>query len=457
MHDDLTVLLVDDDEAVRFACAQALRLQGLKVEPHESGESARARLRAGFPGIVVTDVRMPGMSGLELMSAALAIDDKLPVILVTGHGDVAMAVQAMRGGAYDFIEKPLSTADLHRAVLRALEKRALTLEVDSLRKRFEVERDISSRLIGRSPQMEALRQTILHIADAAPDVLIIGETGSGKEMVGRCLHDFSSRNKGRFVAVNCGAIPESLFESEMFGHESGAFTGAVKQRIGRLEHAAGGTLFLDEIESMPLNLQVKFLRALQERQIERLGSNDVVPVELRVIATTKDDLLLAARDHKFRSDLYYRLSIVVLEIPPLRERREDIALLFEHFILHAAEHYRRPAPLVPDALMRRLTAYDWPGNVRELRNVADRFVLGVLAAPFLSEAPAPVADTSQSLGDLVSDFERQVIVDALSRHEQNVAAAGAALGLPRKTLYDKMRRYGLSRRSLEAELGTSTD
>ena len=376
MPDSLTVLFVEDDAAVKFVAIQALQLADIQVAAVKSAELARLKLHPCFPGILVSDVKMRGMSGLDLLDYALEADPSLPVILITGHGDIAMAVQSMRKGAYDFIEKPFASDYLVGVVQRALEKRRLTFEVQELRRKLEFREGIERILIGHSLKMEELRRTILSLSDTRVDVLITGETGSGKELVAQCLHQTSPNRDKHFVALNCGAIPEAMFESEVFGHEAGAFTGAQRRRIGKMEYAAGGTLFLDEIESMPLSTQVKLLRALQERQIERLGSNELIFAESRVIAATKADLEQLSEQQKFRSDLLYRLNVVMLEVPPLRERPEDIALLFEHFLLEAAVRYGRTAPLASSAFQRDLMAHHWPGNVRELRNVADRFVLG---------------------------------------------------------------------------------
>jgi two-component system C4-dicarboxylate transport response regulator DctD len=361
---------------------------------------------------------------------------------VTGHGDISMAVGAMRDGAYDFIAKPYSSEQLVEAVQRALETRRLMLEVAALRHRIANGEGIEAMLLGDSAAMRDLRRLILDLADESADVLIYGETGTGKELVARCLHQFSSRRAHNFVALNCGAIPENIFESEVFGHEAGAFTGAAKRQIGKIEHAHKGSLFLDEIESMPMSLQVKMLRVLQERYVERLGSNHPVPVDVRVIAAAKVDLKEWSDQGKFRSDLYYRLNLIVLNLPPLRERREDIPLLFEHFMLGAAARYKRTAPTVPGPLMQSLMAHDWPGNVRELRNIAERFVLGLasggdglLAAR--NAAPVPLADQ-------VGAFERAVIEQELRRTAGSVVDVSAALGMPKQTLYYKMQKYGLT-------------
>ncbi len=437
----LKVLLVEDDQAVRFGAEQALRLAGIEVAAFESAEAVRPHLHPYFPGILIADVKLPRTDGLQLLAEAQQIDPTLPVIIVTGHGDIAMAVQAMKMGAYDFIEKPFSSDYLTGCVLRALEKRRLTFEVDNLRRKLDDRQGIESLLIGRSVLIEQLRRTILKLGESSPDIIITGETGTGKELVARCLHQYSRLRACNFVPLNCGAIPELMFESEIFGHEPGAFTGAQKRRIGKFEHAAGGTLFLDEIESLPLSMQIKLLRALQERQIERLGSNKLLDVQVRIVAATKIDMAQLVEQQKFRQDLYYRLDIVRLEVPALRERREDIPLLFEHFVLQAAQRYRHEAPIVPEQLVRRLLAHHWPGNVRELRNVADRFVLDVLGPPYVGDAQASLA--IKSLPDQVDDFERSIIVEELRRQQGSIAAVSESLSIPKKTLYDKIRRYNI--------------
>ena len=441
MHEGLKILLIEDDATVRAGSEQAFELAGLTVEAFASAELARRHITPHFPGIVISDVKLPGMSGLELLSQVKAIDQEVPVILVTGHGDISMAVQAMRKGAYDFIEKPYSSEQLVDVAHRALETRGLMLEVRALRRRLESGNGIESVLLGNSAAMKDIRQLILEVADTSADVLIYGDTGCGKEMVARCLHEFSQRRQHHFVAINCGAVPETIFESEVFGHEPGAFTGASKRQTGKMEFADKGTLFLDEIESLPMSLQVKMLRVLQERQIERLGSNELVGVDVRVIAAAKLNLQELSDRQQFRTDLYYRLNLIVLNLPPLRERREDIPVLFEHFVLKAASRYKRSAPMVSRAQMQRLMTHSWPGNVRELRNIADRFVLGVLGKEcFFAPASAPAV----TLADHVNLFERSLIEMELRKQHGNVAQACEALGLPKQTLYHKMQKFQLS-------------
>ena len=435
------VLVVEDDPNVRLGCEQAMQLAGIEVLAAASAERAKAMLEPNFSGVVVTDMRLPGMDGLQFLQFARGLDADLPVIMITGHGDVALAVEAMRSGAYDFIEKPFSPKHLVEVVKRALEKRRLTLEVESLRRRLHHGDDIEARLIGRSPQMEKVRRLILDVANADVDVLVVGETGTGKEMVARCLHDFSRRQGENFVALNCGGLPDTLLDSELFGHEPGAFTGAQKRRVGKIEYANNGTLFLDEVESMPVSMQIKLLRVLQERVIERLGSNEVIPVALRVVAASKVDLKALAAKDRFRSDLYYRLNVVTIELPPLRERREDIPALYDHFLLMAAKRYAKPAPIVTPEQVRQLMSYDWPGNIRELRNHADCRALGIARdAGTVDTGP----QAGMTLSEAVETFERALITAELERQSGNVARSSEALGVARTTLHDKMRKYGLN-------------
>ncbi len=436
------VLFVDDEETVREALQQWLTLADYAVSTFESPEAALAEIDAGFPGILVSDVRMPRIDGLEVLERALVRDPELPVLLVTGHGDVPMAVEAMRRGAYDFIEKPFVPERLVDAIGRACEKRHLTLRIRTLHAAADT-RGIESRLIGTSRAMESLRREVLDLAATPVNVVINGETGAGKELVAECLHAFSGRREGRFVPVNCGAIPDTMMESELFGYEAGAFTGALKRRVGKLEYAHRGTLFLDEIEALPLAGQVKLLRVLQERSLERLGSNTAVPADMRTLCASKVDLRAQAAAGQFRPDLYYRLGVAELRIPPLRERQEDIPLLFEHFAARAAEAHGRTARPLSARLVQDLLACPWPGNVRELRNAAERYAFGLdrldgAAEPARLDGPQPLAVRMEA-------YERDLIRQALQQAQGNVTEAMRLLDLPRRTLNEKMQRYGLSR------------
>ena len=439
----IQVLLIDDDPHLRQALSQTLDLAGLKVSTLADARGVAERIERDWPGVVVSDIRMPGIDGLQLLQQLQEKDPQLPVLLITGHGDVPLAVQAMRAGAYDFLEKPFASDDLQSSVRRALEVRRLVLENRSLRMALADRHTLSARLVGLSPAMQRLREQIGALAGINSDVLILGETGAGKEVVARALHDLSSRRNGPFVAINAGALAESVVESELFGHEQGAFTGAQKRRIGKFEFANGGTLFLDEIESMTLDVQVKLLRLLQERVVERLGGNQLIPLDIRVIAATKEDLRQAADQGRFRADLYYRLNVAPLRIPPLRERSEDVLFLFQHFTEAAASRHglpiREPRPEQRALLLR----HGWPGNVRELQNTAERFALGLELGLDTGELPTAGA-TGGSLTEQVESFERALIAAELARPHTSLRSVAEALGLPRKTLHDKLRKHGLS-------------
>jgi two-component system C4-dicarboxylate transport response regulator DctD len=439
----LQVLYIEDDELVRRASVQSLQLAGFEVVGHASVESAAKLINAEFSGVIVSDIRLPGASGLDLLEQCRERAPDVPVILVTGHGDISMAVQAMRNGAYDFIEKPFASERLIETVRRALERRTLMLENLALRRELAEQGTLAPRIIGRSPAIEQVRKLIANVAPTDASVMINGDTGAGKELIARSLHELSPRRDKPFLAVNCGALPEPMFESEMFGYEPGAFTGAAKRRIGKLEHASGGTLFLDEIESMPLPLQVKLLRVLQDGVLERLGSNQPIRVDCRIIAAAKGDMTEHVAAGTFRRDLLYRLNVVTIALPQLSERREDIVPLFEHFLLDAAVRYQRPAPILTDRQRTNLMQRDWPGNVRELRNAADRFVLGVG-----DDTVTTIADeaVTQPLKERVEQFERAVIAEALEQTGGAVAVAADRLQVGKATLYEKIKRYGLAAR-----------
>lgn len=443
------ILFVDDEAPLRHAATQALMLADLDAIACESGGEALAHIDRDFPGILVTDIRMPGMDGLTLMAEALKADPELPVILVTGHGDVDLAVASMKGGAYDFLEKPYAPARLVEAVGRALEKRRLTLENRRLRVGGSVtapDDPVAARLLGRSAAMVRLRAQLRALAGTEADVLIEGETGTGKEVAARALHAAGPRADRPFIAVNCAALPAELIESELFGHEAGAFPGATRARYGKFEHARGGTLFLDEIDSLPLALQGKLLHVVEERSVTRLGSNDAIPLDLRIVAASKRDLAAAAGQGAFRPDLLYRLNVVTLRLPPLSDRREDIPELFLSLLSAAAARTGREAPDVPGAVLAALAARDWPGNVRELRNAADRLAMGLDAGLWQH---TPEADGT--LADRMAAHEKALISASLAAHGGSLKATYEALGLSRKALYEKMQRHGLSRESFRED------
>lgn len=436
-----TVLLIDDDEAMRRSTEQALELAGHAVQAFAGAEEALGSVSPSFNGVVVTDIRMPGMDGMTLMQRVHDVDADLPVILITGHADVSLAVTAMRRGAYDFIEKPFSMQGLGAVLRRALDHRSLVIENRRLRAAAGQRDDLEARLPGRSAAMIDLRRLIRTLGPSETDILITGPTGSGKEVVARALHDLSVRASKPFVAINCAALPANLIESELFGHEAGAFPGAVRARFGRFEHARGGTVLLDEIGSMPLDLQARLLRVLQERVITRLGSNDPVALDVRFLATSKADLAEAVMEGRFRADLFYRLNVATLRVPALTDRREDLPFLFLTLLREAAARHGVEDRL-PDAdLLAALSSRDWPGNVRELRNAADRHVLGL-------DWSEGAAAGSARLADRVAAFERSVIAGAIAAHRGHLRSVYEQLGISRKTLYEKMQKHGLDRRLL---------
>lgn len=441
------VLFIDDEKHVRIARKQTLELAGYDVLCCESAKEGLNYISPDWEGILISDIKMPGMDGMSLLQEAMDIDPDLPVVLVTGHADVAMAVKAMQIGAYDFIEKPCPTDLFLDIVKRASEKRKLVLENRNLSRELERQKNSGFNIIGKSPAMDRLKQIIKNVSDAQADVLILGETGTGKELVAKCIHDMSPRRNKRFVALNCGALPESLIESELFGHEAGAFTGASQMHKGKFEFADGGAIFLDEIESMPLQLQVKLLRVLQERTVERLGSNESIPIDIRVIAAAKVDLKEACDRNQFRQDLYYRLNVVNIELPPLRDRKEDIPLLFNHFVLTASARYKKPPVEISPEFMRELIGRNWEGNVRELKNEAERHVLGLSALYPLNRdhQGSQTPGNSQNLASQVCAFEKAAILEELIRNQGDIKKTYTALDLPRQTFYDKLNKYGLKR------------
>jgi two-component system C4-dicarboxylate transport response regulator DctD len=444
IDNSIDVVLIDDDPHLRQALSQTLDLAGLRPLPLADAHGLAGRIGRDWPGVVVSDIRMQGIDGMQLLEQLHAQDPDLPVLLITGHGDVPLAVQAMRAGAYDFLEKPFPSEALLDSVRRALALRQLVLDNRSLRMALSDRHQLSGRLLGQSASIVRLREQIGALAATRADVLILGETGAGKEVVARALHDLSSRRNGPFVAINAGALAESVVESELFGHEPGAFTGAQKRRIGKFEFANGGTLFLDEIESMSLDVQVKLLRLLQERVVERLGGNQQIALDIRVVAATKEDLRQAADQGRFRADLYYRLNVASLRIPPLRERGEDMLMLFQHFADAARLRHGVPLRDLQPAQRAMLLRHDWPGNVRELQNAAERFALGLeLELDATKDEPAN-ALVSGGLGEQVEHFERSLIAAEMARSHSSLRSLAQALGLPRKTLHDKLRKHGLS-------------
>ncbi|TMX42052.1 DNA-binding response regulator [Vibrio rotiferianus] len=442
-NDSPKIALIEDDDIVRQATSQWLQLAGFDVTAFSLGEEGKAAILSQEFDAIVSDVRLPDTDGLSILESLIANHIPTPVILITGHGDVDMAVGALQNGAFDFIEKPFQPERLSQRVTEAVESYRAQTSTQDRQEYLSSVSGLEEVLIGRSRVMQQLREQVAKLARIDTNVIIYGETGCGKELVATSLHNESQRRTHHFVPINCGAIPENLFESELFGHEAGAFTGAGKKRIGKLEYADKGTLFFDEIESMPLSMQVKVLRSLQEHTVERVGGNQQISVDLRVIAAAKEDL----NDHdEFRQDLYYRLNVAQIYLPPLREREEDALILFEHFALKSNPGSR---PL-SEADRKAILAYAWPGNVRELRNVAMRFALDetVSVMEILSSRPSSTTEETQAgvpLAIQLHNFERKVLHDSLVRHQGRITDVMVELDLPRRTLNQKMQKFGLNR------------
>ena len=441
------ILIVDDEPAIQSALRGVFEDEGYRVTAVGSGTEAIGVIGDETPDIVFLDIWMPGLDGLETLAEIKRVRPETPVVMISGHATIETAVKATRLGAYDFIEKPLSLDKTLVTVTRALEHARLESENASLRERL----DERSQIIGESAVMRALRDQIAMAAPTNGRVLIYGENGSGKELVARAVHALSARRDHTFVEVNCAAIPEELIESELFGHEKGAFTGAHSRRRGRFELADGGTIFLDEIGDMSLKTQAKALRALEEQSFERVGGKDTIKVDVRVIAASNRDLQSLIRHGRFRDDLFYRLNVIPIEVPPLRARTEDIPLLIDHFIrVFSVDNGKRAKTLSGEALAYFL-AYEWPGNVRELRNMVERLV--IMAPRDLIEAedvPAPlrpkevVGETRErTLREARDNFERAYILAELRANEWNMTRTAERLGIERSHLYRKIKAYSI--------------
>lgn len=431
------LVVIEDDVDHLAALCDLLEAAGHAVAGFAAAPLALPSLTEDPPDLVITDLRMPGMDGLALLRAIKALPHDLPVILLTGHGDVGHAVQAIRSGAEDFLEKPYNAKHLMAVIARALAARATRAEVGRLQQVLAEAAEVT--ILGQSRAIRALRDRIAALAPLGVDVLITGETGTGKELAARALHAASPRSEGPLVAINSAALPEAMFETIMFGHAAGAFPGADSAQSGKLEAASGGTLLLDEIEAMPLSLQAKLLRVLQDRAVERIGEHGLRRLDLRVIATSKTDLRAACQQGTFRPDLFYRLAGAQLQTPSLREAGEDIPLIFSHYAQLAARRYGRPDPEIGFALVQHLKRRPWPGNVREVKAAAEAYALGLLETRIEEGPTLP----DQTLADRVAAFEAREIAAALDRHRGNTVRTAESLGLPRRTLNDKMRRHGL--------------
>jgi two-component system nitrogen regulation response regulator NtrX len=443
------ILIVDDEPGIQGTLRAVLEDEGYRVTTAGAGDAAVRAVTDEAPDVVFLDIWMPGMDGLETLAELRRVRPEAPVIMISGHGTIETAVKATRLGAYDFIEKPLSLEKTLVSVTRALEHGRLERENANLRARL----DMRTEIIGDSAPMRELREAIATAAPTSGRVLIHGENGSGKELVARAIHALSTRREGAFVEVNCAAIPEELIESELFGHERGAFTGAVARRRGKFETADGGTLFLDEIGDMSLKTQAKVLRALEEQVVERVGGREPIKVDVRVIAASNRDLPALIAQGRFREDLFYRLNVIPIDVPALRERRDDIPLLVEHFIaVFSADNGKRLKTISGEAL-GYFVAYDWPGNVRELRNMVERLVIMTTGEVIGSDdLPAPLrpkdagagGEAQRSLKDARDAFERAYILAELRVNDWNMTRTAERLGIERSHLYRKIKTYGIT-------------
>jgi DNA-binding NtrC family response regulator len=458
---DLTkehILVVDDEEELRLAIVEILTLDGFEVEQASSAEEAAERLSQTAYDVLITDNNLPGKTGVELLDETLVRCPETIGIVITGYGTIETAVQAIKKGAYDYLTKPFKLVEMSIMVRKGLKERRLRFENQYLRTQLQ-ERYGFSNIIGTGRGMKRIFELVTTIAGLNSTVLIQGETGTGKELIAKAIHFNSPRTDQKLVSINCGAIPENLLESELFGHVKGAFTGAVQTRIGRFEQASGGTIFLDEIGNMPQSLQVKILRVLQEREFERVGGNSTVKVDVRIIAATSANLEQMVKDGLFREDLYYRLNVIPINLPPLRERREDIPLLVQRFVHQFCETHKLEMKTMSPQVMKALMAYEWPGNVRQLENFVERMVALTGNRPAILPADLPgeimnkdplnlplieIPEEGINFQNVVTDMERELILQSLRRTNGNKKLAAKLLNLKRTTLIEKIKRIGLS-------------
>lgn len=450
------ILIVDDEKALRVALCNILQDEGFEIMEAEDGKIALEMMRDHRPNLVITDLKMPRVDGMKLLKRVKEIDSQIPVIIVTAYGSSTTAIDAIKHGAYDYITKPFDLDEVVLTVKRALAHEALAMEVQSLKDEL-TEKYRMDNIIGNSSQMQKIYKTIGRVAETKATVLIQGESGTGKELVANAIHYNSLNKRGPFIKINCAALPESLLESELFGHEKGAFTGAVSARKGRFEMAHTGTIFLDEIGEMSPMLQSKLLRVLQDQTFERIGGNQTVQVDLRIIAATNKKLEESVKKGEFREDLYYRLNVVFIQIPPLRERKEDIVLLTEYFLHKYGSEAKFPTIRISQAAFDLLKNCDWPGNVRELENVIERAVVfsgGQTITPehlpitLRPDKDSPVNYSPESenfhFKDIISDVEKNLIIKALNKANWNRSQAAQILDINRKLLYSKMKEYNIS-------------
>jgi DNA-binding NtrC family response regulator len=452
------VLVVDDEEDLRKAIVDILTLDGFEVDQAGSAEEAAEKLSQTAYDVLITDHNLPGKTGVELLEESLVRYPEIIGVVITGYGTIETAVNAIKKGAYNYLTKPFKLVELPIMVRKGLKERHLRFENQYLRKQLD-EKYGFSNIIGSGRSMKRIFELVDTIAGLNSTVLIQGETGTGKELIAKAIHFNSPRKDQKLVSINCGAIPENLLESELFGHVKGAFTGAVQTRIGRFEQANGGTIFLDEIGNMPVALQVKLLRVLQEREFERVGGNSTVKVDVRIIAATSSNLQQMVKDGTFREDLFYRLNVIPIDLPPLRERREDIPLLVQKFIQHFCEIHKLDLKTISPQVLKALMGYEWPGNIRQLENIVERMVALTGNRPAILPADLPgevqngdalnfvplieIPEGGINFQNVVTDMERELILQSLRKTNGNKKLAAKLLNLKRTTLIEKIKRIGL--------------
>src|SRR5215468_3445189 len=453
------VLVVDDEEELRTSIVEILTIEGFEVDQASSAEEATEKLAQTAYDVLITDHNLPGKTGVELLEESLARYPEIIGVIITGYGTIETAVTAIKKGAYNYLSKPFKLVELPVMVRKGLKERQLRFENQYLRKQLD-EKYGFDNIIGSGRSMARIFELIDSVAGLNSTVLIQGETGTGKELIAKAIHFNSPRKDQKLVSINCGAIPENLLESELFGHVKGAFTGAVQTRIGRFEQANGGTIFLDEIGNMPVTLQVKLLRVLQEREFERIGGNSTVKVDVRIISATSSNLEQMVKDGTFREDLYYRLNVIPVSLPPLRERREDIPLLVQKFVEQFCETHKLELKTVSPQVMKSLMGFDWPGNVRQLENIVERMVAltGNRVAILPTDLPEEIQNRDSlnfvplieipeegiNFQNVVTDMERELILQSLRRTNGNKKLAAKMLNLKRTTLIEKIKRIGLT-------------
>lgn len=450
MSDKASILIIDDDEAILDSCHQVLRKEGYNVTKARDGEKGLQAFKKEFFHVVILDVMLPGMGGMEVLTKLKGDNPETPVIVITGYGSIESAVEAIKKGAFEYLTKPFTPEELRINIRKAFESRKKYFEGIYLREELEKTTELDM-VVGKSDIMKNVMDIVRRVSPSESTVLITGESGTGKELIAREIHNHSLRRKAPFVVVDCGALVETLFESELFGHVKGSFTGATVTKHGRFEVANGGTIFLDEISHISLNIQAKLLRVIQEREVTRIGSSKFIKVDVRILAATNEDLTQCVQQGKFREDLFYRLSVVPIHLPPLRERKEDIPSLVDHFLMKYNKRAKKQISSINHDVLKALMEYDWPGNIRELENTIERAVVlskndEIAPEDLVYHGISSVSSFLNPMGGKyrsLEEIEKEYIRAVLQAHQWNKSHSANILGIDRKTLLSKIKKYGL--------------